>query len=155
MEIFIVILSLSVVVLLSSLYVYNVEHRVAEERKLRNEIEELKEKFVIAEGEHRNEIEIMKEEIKFNLKSIHAIHEQTNEKFEDIKSKLQNTAVCRDEISEMKHNMTVLLKETDTRQDKAAIQELKKGKMDVMKDELKELQEQNTVRRDEISEMQA
>lgn len=73
--------------------------------------------------------------------------------FEDITSKLQNTAVCRDEISEMKHNMTVLLKETDTRQDKAAIQELKKGKIDVMKEELKELQEQNTVHRDEISEM--
>ncbi|XP_071141946.1 heavy metal-binding protein HIP-like [Mytilus edulis] len=49
-------------------------------------MEELKNKFMIAEGKHGIEMEVMKEELKLKSKSI---HEQTNEKFEDIKLKLQ------------------------------------------------------------------
>ncbi|XP_076082688.1 perlucin-like isoform X1 [Mytilus galloprovincialis] len=108
MENLFVILLLSVVVLLSALYGYTVEQKIKKE--IKDEIKEEGEfvKLVNAEIELKKEMKKVKDEL------------------EDVKSQLQEKdKAYRNEIYQIKQNMTVLLKETSIRYDNA-LQDLKK-----------------------------
>lgn len=102
MENLFVILLLSVVVLLSALYGYTVEQKIKKE--IKDEIKEEGEfvKLVNAEIELKKEMKKVKDEL------------------EDVKSQLQEKdKAYRNEIYQIKQNMTVLLKETSIRYDNA------------------------------------